>query len=300
MNEPVQKYFFPPDIIEALNLLAEYGTAGSITAGGTAIAGIYKKSGSIPDIIIDLKKCGLNKIYKEKNELVIGSTASITQMIENPLLNIFGNGLFMDILPHIASTPLRNIITLGGNIIKVFPWSDLPLLCMLLDPKVNYAYFDNNGFVEYSSVSYSELITQTPVKFFGTSKIACSVSFEEFCPDTCASALKFSRTGFDYSISSTAVKFRIDDQRIVDPVVVAGACISRPERVEKAENMLHFSRPHKEIFIKASDMGVRTMKFSRGANNISGAYKKDLTASLIKECLEKAFERFKAGKKHDY
>ncbi|WP_455139875.1 FAD binding domain-containing protein [Candidatus Hodarchaeum mangrovi] len=127
----ITKWIYPTTIDEALILLSENDT--EIIAGGTHIATQKHKS---PIKMVDITRIPLNYIKKEKNSLRIGSTTTITEIIESPLCLEVGKGILTKACQLIADTPLRNKITLGGNIARKIPWVGLPVVLLVLDAEI--------------------------------------------------------------------------------------------------------------------------------------------------------------------
>ena len=127
----ITKWFYPTTIDETLTLLSDNKT--EIIAGGTHIATQRYQSATK---MVDITRIPLNYLKKEKNSLRIGSITTISDMVESPLTLEVGNGILTKACKLIADNPLRNRITLGGNIARKLPWAGLPVVLLVLDAEI--------------------------------------------------------------------------------------------------------------------------------------------------------------------
>jgi len=127
----ITKWFYPTTIDETLAFLTEKNN--EIIAGGTHIATQRHQS---PVQMVDITRIPLKYIKKEKNSLRIGSITTITEIIESPLCLEVGKGILTKACQLIADNPLRNKITLGGNIARRIPWVGLPVVLLVLDAHI--------------------------------------------------------------------------------------------------------------------------------------------------------------------
>ena len=94
-------------------------------AGGTSLhfLGVTEKTA------VDLSHLGLSGIKKKGGTFLIGATTSLGE-----LMNYQGPGWVLDqVALHTSTQQIRNISTLGGNIVRVFPWNDFPVALLALD-----------------------------------------------------------------------------------------------------------------------------------------------------------------------
>lgn len=74
-------------------------------------------------------------IRQEQDECVIGGAVTVSELEESPLLN----NIFPDLPKYIklvSSSPIRNMATLGGNIVNASPIGDLTVFFLALDAVV--------------------------------------------------------------------------------------------------------------------------------------------------------------------
>jgi xanthine dehydrogenase small subunit len=118
--------FSPTDVRSAVDFLAAHAQA-TIVAGATDIGVRINKSHALPETILDLNRLAeLETVSVENDRLVLGARASWTAL----------EGLCQRLLPQFhevvtvfGSPQIRNVGTIGGNIVNASPIADsLPFL----------------------------------------------------------------------------------------------------------------------------------------------------------------------------
>jgi CO/xanthine dehydrogenase FAD-binding subunit len=101
-------------------------------AGGTTLL-LHRQK----DIqLLDLSKLNLSTIKFQEKSVRLGAMTTISALLEEQNLNKIFGGLIPQALLTIGTTLNRNMITVGGNIVGIHPWSVLPGLLLLLDAKI--------------------------------------------------------------------------------------------------------------------------------------------------------------------
>lgn len=132
------RYYSPKTLKETLKLLARSKKA-VVLAGGTFVLNHFKKAGRCPEGVISIKKvAGLKGIQKIKQGLKIGALTTIGELLDSKDIRQDFPSLF-DACRQIATTPLRNMATVGGNVASRFFWVDLPAVLVSLDAKLAIA-----------------------------------------------------------------------------------------------------------------------------------------------------------------
>ena len=78
----------------------------------------------------------LRNIRKIGNNIEIGASVTVTDLLESPLMN----EIFPDLYKHlklVSSTPIRNMATLAGNLINGSPIGDMTVFFLGLDSEVD-------------------------------------------------------------------------------------------------------------------------------------------------------------------
>jgi CO/xanthine dehydrogenase FAD-binding subunit len=127
-------YYQPRSLEEALGLLAQHGPTLLVMAGGTLAMPLINEGISMPDRVMGLRRAGLDTVRRTDGHLVVGATATLTQMerqTEIPLLAQAAHS--------IGGWAIRNMGTVGGNLFAPPPAGDFAAALLALDASVTVA-----------------------------------------------------------------------------------------------------------------------------------------------------------------
>lgn len=130
------EYHRPTTIPEALRLLARKQPISYPLGGGTHI----NRDSDIKYAVVDLQALGLSTITRSGNELQVGATATLQE-----LLNF--NGLTEDLYQSIkleATTNIRQVATIAGTLVTVDGRSPLATTLLALDTKLEIIALDQD------------------------------------------------------------------------------------------------------------------------------------------------------------
>jgi carbon-monoxide dehydrogenase medium subunit len=128
------EYLKPKSIDEAISLMESHGEKARYIAGGTDILVKIKEKKVLPDFLISLRYIpNLAYIRHEeaKGILKIGSMTTHRMLEKSPLIR--GKyPVLSDAVDNIGSVQIRNVATIGGNIVNAVPSADgaIPLITL--------------------------------------------------------------------------------------------------------------------------------------------------------------------------
>ena len=119
-------------LLTELNGQLHPATATELVGGGTDVY-VQKhdamKEASIRFLLDDNQ---LKGITQQGNRCIMGAATTVTAISESPVVQQYFPGLH-DYIKLVSSTPIRNIATIGGNIINASPIGDLTIFFLALD-----------------------------------------------------------------------------------------------------------------------------------------------------------------------
>jgi len=130
----VTDYYLPGSLPEALGLLQAHGPTLLVMAGGTIAMPLVNEGISLPEKVMGLRRTGLDRIERVGDELHIGATATLTQLLEQdacPMLRLAAS--------RTANWPVRNMGTIGGNLFAPPPGGDVATALLALGARVTLA-----------------------------------------------------------------------------------------------------------------------------------------------------------------
>ncbi|MHA1975723.1 MAG: FAD binding domain-containing protein [Candidatus Hodarchaeales archaeon] len=221
----VTEYMYPSDVSEALSLYTNR-TPSAYIAGGTHLA-VGDKNNLIR--LIDITRLGLNEIVDGDENIEVGATTTITDMYSSPIVKKVGNGVLKKACQLIGDTPLRNAITLGGNIARLYAWAGLPVVLLTLDAEVEIT----NPQGEVYTLPAEEHFAKNGVK---GGDLILKVRFPNK-KNWFHACEKFCLTTVDYTWLTMAFAAEVKDGQITD-ARVAVSRITKATRVTPVEKLL--------------------------------------------------------------
>jgi carbon-monoxide dehydrogenase medium subunit len=131
--------FHHPATVEAAIALAQrHGEAARFVAGGTDLAILIKRKRLAPRHLISLSGLGLDTIREADGDYVIGAMTTHNDVVFHPA---FQRELIAltEASSVVGGRQIRNIATVGGNIVNASPAADLVPVLLALDTSVELA-----------------------------------------------------------------------------------------------------------------------------------------------------------------
>lgn len=133
----LKHYHRPRTISEALALLQKNSGTISIIAGGTKI--VPSDDDTVRELV-DVSALNLNYVKEEIGLIRVGATTPLQRFIENPVIKmLYGGMLYHATLLTQQSRMLRNVSTIGGELVTTHPLSVLYCALITLQSQVRIA-----------------------------------------------------------------------------------------------------------------------------------------------------------------
>jgi carbon-monoxide dehydrogenase medium subunit len=153
------KYHRPRDLASAHALLAEFGDAAAVYAGGTELLLALKARVLRYEHLIDLKHVAeLNGIRHQAGEVVIGALVSHFRLATDPLITRLLPA-YAALSDNIANIRVRVAGTLAGNLCFAEPHADPPALLAALGATVTLASANGSRAVPVGDFIEAEFTT---------------------------------------------------------------------------------------------------------------------------------------------
>jgi carbon-monoxide dehydrogenase medium subunit len=130
----VQEYFLPESLEEALALIDEHGPSLLVMAGGTLAMPLINEGVSMPEVVMGLRRAGLDTFEAANGSVNIGATTTLTQMIAQDAVPLLATAA-----GHVGGWAIRNMGTVGGNLFAPPPSGDFAVALLALDAEVQIA-----------------------------------------------------------------------------------------------------------------------------------------------------------------
>jgi carbon-monoxide dehydrogenase medium subunit len=220
----------PDDVSAAVGLIAAGGTA---MGGGTSLMPWLNDYASPPTTLVSLRRTGLSGVHIAGSTVTIGAATTLAQLEQDEDLN--------PVVRSIASVPVRNLATVGGNLFARQPHGDLAVALVALDARV--ALLDETG--------TRELLVEDFVSTDRPAALVTAVAFERPAPGT-FTYVKAARRRFNsVSVVTVAATITESDGLITGARVAFGGVSPQIVRAHAVDAAL-VDRPLTEATVSAA------------------------------------------------
>ena len=267
----------PTRLDEAQRLLKQLGSTALPLAGATSLV---FSAGKDDRVAVDITRLGLAGIRKENGTFRIGATTLIAALQKH-----HEEGWVLDrVARHFASQPIRNLSTLGGNIVRVFPWADFPVVLLALNAELVVA-----GDEGERMVMADEFFAGQPVRLLKTGELLTAVKVKAVPVGSGFGYGKQTRTHMGFSLMTAAAFLETDGKTILNARVGIGAGVPFPVRLKTVEDLLAGQPASETLFKESAVRGSEGLKIKSAAGN-TDEYTTHLAAVTIADALTDAWK----------
>ena len=270
------EFIRPATMAQARASLRKLGPKGMPLAGGTAL---HFMPGKTPVSAVDLTRLGLSYIRQKGNFFEIGAATPLSdiQRYRGP------RWAMHEICRRISTHQIRNVSTIGGNICRVFPWADLPVVLLAMNARL----------VIYSGklkeMDADEYFSSQPARLFRTGDLLAAVKIPVLKAQHGFGSVKAARNATAFSMVTIAALLELKDGRIAAARVAAGSAIPFPKRLRSVEAALSGKEPSSKTFRAAAALAGADAKWCK-QEGMSAEYIANLAEVSIVDALERAAE----------
>jgi CO/xanthine dehydrogenase FAD-binding subunit len=288
---PKFEYHDPSTLDEACQIMAELKEKARPLAGGTDLLVNMRRGTVSPEHVISLGRIEeLRGIYPSNGQLRLGAcltAAEIGQSKEvNDLINPLGSGA-----NSLGSPLIRNLATIGGNLVTARPAADLPPPLMAYGASV--VLKNSSGKRAVSLDNFFRGPGQTVME---PDELLTEITVETPPPYSGGGYIKLgARKTLITSIVNVAAFLSLDDRdgTITSARVVLGAVAPVPMRATSSEQVLLGEKPTDALFLRAGEAAAGDSKpidDFRGSAEYRRAMVEVLTRRALNMALRKAKE----------
>jgi aerobic carbon-monoxide dehydrogenase medium subunit len=295
-------YLVPKTLDEAVSLRQSHGDGAMYVAGGTDVV-VKVKSGKIaPDYLISLKRIAGQaqlRMQPDTGELHIGALVTHRTLEKSPLIQ-HGYPIIHDAVRHIGSLQIRNVATIGGNLVNAMPSADGAIPLIALDARV--CMYGAAGERSVDLIHFFEGPGQTVLN---RDEILTEIVIPKQLPRTGGAYQKFGRrAAMELPLIGVGVLLSLEEgsNRCAKARVCLGVAAPTPLRTLGAERYLVGKEITEESLNEAGKLAAEE---SRVRDSIRGLawYRREMVAVFVRRMGMVCLERIKAmetgGKGHE-
>ncbi len=250
-------YKTPKTLKEACDLLWGYGDKARLIAGGTDLVIALRKGDLKPSCLIDVTNIPeLRKIEEKDGTVSIGAAVTHSEIVSSFLVRKYGRVL-SEAASEIGSPQIRNVGTIGGNIVNASPAADTLPPLVVLDAVAQV--MSREGEKEVPLPLLFKGPYDTALK---PHEILVNVSFKKLSSGVKTGFVRLARReAMAIARMSVAVLVQMvkGKRQIKDIRIAAGSVTPTPQRMSDVEAILKEQTPNDERLKMASKKVSETM-----------------------------------------
>jgi len=287
---PEFNYHEPRSVGEATRLLDEIGKEASVLAGGTDLLVNMKMGKTAPKHVVSLSRIEELRIVRaDQGALTLGACVTAGELKEGEEIKSEFNGLCQS-AGSLGSPLIRNLATVGGNIVTARPAADLPPSLMVYGASIVLKKEKGERIVPLEQ--FFKGPGQTIIE---PEEILCSIILKEPPPYSGGGYVKLGvRKALEISLVNVAAFVALDGPNgpIKEARLFLGAVAPIPIRSRSAEGILMGERPDDGLFEKAGNAAAKDAK-PIDDFRASADYRREMVWVLTKRALKLAYEEAK-------
>src|SRR4030043_679275 len=271
-------YKIPRTLKEACDLLWDYGDKARRIAGGTDLVIALRKGDLKPSCLIDVTNIPeLRKIEEQNGMVFIGAAATHSEIASSSIIKKYGR-ILSDAVAEIGSPQIRNVGTIGGNIINASPAADTIPPLMVLDAVAQVTSREGEKEVPLY------LLFKGP---YGTNlkpyEILVNVSFKKLSSDIKTSFVRLARReAMAIARMSVAVILQREKgkRQIKEVRISLGSVTPTPQRITDVEAILRGKTPDEER-LKIASRKISEVMIQHSGVRPTTSYKAPVVEALF-------------------
>jgi len=285
--KPAPFEYFAPDSLEAaLDLKTQYGDEAKALAGGQSLIPAMNFRVVQPSILIDLNRINDMRYIRINVSLRIGAMTVQSAAEHDPLVALHAP-LLHEAIPNIAHSQIRNRGTIGGSIAHADPASELPVICLALNARMQARNKSGERWID-SKDFFSGLFSTA----LQPDELLVEIEFPKMAPNTGYAFMEIARRHGDYAMAGLAALLRLDaDGNCKQARLVYLNVGDGPVDATKAAASLVGKQPNEAAFKEVGQIASQQDMSPFGNLHASVEYQRHLSAVLTERALVKAFER---------
>lgn len=230
-------FYKAADLKEVCDLLSQYGEKARILAGGTNLMVAVNRKLLSPEVVISISSSGLDYIKAEGDNLIIGAAANHTEIARSALVRERAP-LLAEVVKSMGSPAIRNVGTIGGNLVNASPAADTAVALLALGAKLKLVSADGERVINVET-----FFTGPGATVLQPNELLQEVSIPSQHAGSKSAWHKLGkRKAIVCSVVSVAVALQIDNGTCTQARIALGAVAPTPLLTKRAGSLLEGKR----------------------------------------------------------
>jgi len=279
-------YMDPTNLSEVIDILKERGNDAKLMAGGMSLLPLLKLRFVEPKIIVDLWKVpGLSYIKDMGQYLAIGAMTTHYEIEASELIKA-KCPILIEAAKVIGSPQVRNLGTIGGNLVHADPAADYPPVLVALGKGTSVKVQGPSGERTIPLEKFFVGVFETQLN---PNEVLTEIQVPVQKKKTGYAYLKMSRRGSDPGIVNVAIIARQSGSGVLEDMsVILGSVTNTPVHAYKTEELLRGKRIDAINLDEAVEMAADGLE-PTSTVQADAQYRLDVTPVRVKQALISSF-----------
>jgi CO/xanthine dehydrogenase FAD-binding subunit len=286
LHAQIQQFHRPSSLDEAIVLLSESGGAAIPVAGATEVG--LRIRGSV-HTLVDLSGLDLANVWIDDAGLHLGAMVRASQVYRDPEIRAYVGDALPESALAIAGETVRNLTSIGGNVVHLTSWSDMPPALQVLD--ASYRVQGKGRDISYTS---EQFFAQQPKRLLQRGDLVTEIIVAPLPPNTGSAFIKHAKTAVDFALVNAAALITLDGDTVSEVRLSVGAIHTPPIRLTDAEGLVK-GRPLTDALYEPIEKAVAAAVSPRRDTRASDAYLRHAAGVVVRRAAVLAAERAGGG-----
>jgi len=283
-------YLVPKTLDEAVSLHLSYGDRAKYVAGGTDVLVKIKEGKMAPDYLISLKHIIAQDrpfLDHETGELYIGAFTT-HRSIETSSTVRQNYPILHDAISNIGSVQIRNVATIGGNLVNAVPSADGAIPLITLDAKAHI--YGTKG---RRTAELRRFFLGPGQCDLDSGEILTELAIPPLAPRTGGAYVKHGRrSAMELPMLGAGVLFELEEDLVTcaKARICLGVAAPTPLRCIQAEKYLVGKAIDESSLVEAGKIAAEESKVRDSIRGVAW-YRREMVAVLVKRMGKKALQR---------
>ena len=285
-----QEYLFPTSIEDALAMLAEREGQARLVAGGTDLVIELTEGRRAADCLVDITRIPeLGKITLKYGTIVLGANVTHRQASESPLIRERATVL-AQACQAVGSLQIRNVGTLGGNVINAMPAADGSTALLALEAEAEIADGMGRRWVPLPDLFAGPGVS----KVDSTREMLTAFRFHALGERQASALERIARRralALPILICAVVVTLSEGGEEFESARIALGPVAPVPFRASQAEESLRGAPISLETMARAGEIAMQESHPRSSLLRASREYREEVIKVLVRRGLERAVQR---------
>jgi aerobic carbon-monoxide dehydrogenase medium subunit len=283
---------YPESLDSAISTLEAHPRDAKLIAGGTDVMIKIKEGKLTPDLLVSVKKIPNLRnieINASTGELIIGALVTHHELETSNLLS-GGYTIIRDAVSNIGSLQIRNVATIGGNLVNAVPSADGAIPLVALDARI--AFTGTRG---KKTEDLRKFFLGPGQNILEPSEILTHIIIPPLSPNTGSAYVKFSRrAAMELPLLGVGVLISLDGNldKCVKARICLGVAAPVPLRAFEAEKYLEGRSVNQESLAEAGRIAGQEAKVRDSIRGVAW-YRREMVNVQVKRMGLKCLERIR-------